>query len=185
MADENENNDDAQEAPKSGSPIKIIIIAVVATLIIGGGLVGGTMFFMGAFDDKPAAEQAEGDEAAEDGEEVAEEPAGPVQYHSMDPKFVISFKDQRSARFMQFSLQLMTRNNNVMGAIGAHMPAIRSSLLLLLSDTKYKEMTTREGKEKLLAAIVEDVNNTITKLSGDVDLGDGVLEAYFDSFVIQ
>ena len=184
MADEDTDKEkDEGQAGKAGpSTMKIVIIAVVASLILSGAMVGGAMMFMGG--DAEATAATEGEEVAE--EEAEEKKLGPPQYHSMDPKFVISFSDQRRARFMQFSLQLMTRDNEVMKMLDAHMPAIRSSLLMLFGSQKYEDMITREGKQKLLKDIVEDVNATLAKLSEDEDGETGVVnEAYFDSFVIQ
>jgi len=177
MADE---KDQAEEATKSGpSTMKIVIIAVIASVVLSGGMIGGFMMFMGD-DAEVAAEQAEDSE----GEEVAEMKLGPPQYHAMDPKFVISFSDQRRARFMQFSLQLMTRDNEVMKLIDAHMPAIRSSLLMLFGAQKYEDMITIEGKKRLLQEVVANVNETLQAVAADEDAG-VVEQAYFDSFVIQ
>lgn len=177
MADE---NDTQEEGAKSGpSTMKIVIIAVLASVLLSGAMIGGFMVFMG--DEAPAA-NAEGDDNTEAEEVVTE--LGPPQYHAMDPKFVISFSDQKRARFMQFSLQLMTRDNDVMKMLDAHMPAIRSSLLMLFGSQKYEDMITREGKQMLLDEVVKDVNKTLQKVADGEKPGE-VLEAYFDSFVIQ
>ncbi len=177
MADDKKEEGEAKSGP---STMKIVIIAVIASVILSGAMVGGAMMFMGG-DDATAAEGGEG-EAGEPVEKVL----GPPQYHSMDPKFVISFSDQRRARFMQFSLQLMTRDNDVMKMLDAHMPAIRSNLLMLFGSQKYEDMVTREGKQKLLKDIVKDVNATLAKIAEETGEEPGVVNAaYFDSFVIQ
>lgn len=181
MADENKQTEEGAEAPKSStSTAKIVIIAVLASVILSAGIGGGAFYFMGGMDPAPEA-TAEG----EDSEVEKEEPPKPPQYFSLDPKFVVSFSDQRKARFMQFSLQLMTRENDVMKDIEAHMPAIRSSLLMLFGVQKYDEMVSIEGKQKLLLATVTDVNQTLTKMTGSKEPVTGVEAAYFDSFVIQ
>jgi len=179
MAEEEEN----QEEEKGGaSTMKIVIIAVVAAVLLSGGMAGGAMYFMGVFDAKlEVTAQAEGED---DEAEVEEIPKGPPQYHSMDPKFVISFREQQSARFMQFSLQLMTRDNDIMKQIDAHMPAIRSNLLLLFGQQQYDDMVTRKGKEQLLKDVATDVNNTLAMLNDGEAPETGVEIAYFDSFVI-
>ncbi len=176
MAD---NKEKREEGGKTGpSTMKIVIIAVVASVVLSGGMIGGFMMFMGE-----DAEATSADQTAE-GEVAEEKKLGPPQYHSMDPKFVISFSDQRRARFMQFSLQLMTRDNDAMKLLEAHMPAIRSNLLMLFGAQKYDDMITIEGKQKLLKEVVANVNATLKKVAGDEAKG-VVNEAYFDSFVIQ
>lgn len=182
MAEE-EKEEAGAEAEKGGAPtMKVVIIAVLVSVLLSGGIVGGALVFLGMPGESETAENAE---EGEEGEEEEEEVKGPPQYHSMDPKFVISFSDQRKARFMQFSLQLMTRNNEAMKMIDAHMPAVRSSLLMLFGIQQYEDMVTREGKEKLLQDVVNDVNNTITAVNDGEPIEPGVEKAYFNTFVIQ
>jgi len=176
MADEKDKDQETKSGP---STMKIVIIAVIASVLLSGGMIGGFMMFMGD-DAEATAAQGEGSE----GEEVEEVKLGPPQYHAMDPKFVISFSDQRRARFMQFSLQLMTRDNEVMKLLDAHMPAIRSSLLMLFGAQKYEDMITIEGKKRLLQEVVTNVNETLRAVAPDEKTG-AVEQAYFDSFVIQ
>lgn len=181
-----ENDKDKEEAGgKSGpSTMKIVIIAVVLALVFGGGLVGATFYFVTNMNEEEAVvDQAEG----EDGEEAAEEaePAAPAQYHSMDPKFVVSFGDQTKARFMQFSLEIMSRDSEVIKKIQDHSPVIRSSLLMLFGSQSYDVMVTREGKEQLLQDAVNDINASLQKISGAQEPVKAVEAAYFNSFVIQ
>ena len=180
--EEEEKDTDAEEPKKGTSTLKIILISVVLSVLLGGGLVGGTMFFLGGDDgDKTAAAEDAADEDADEDEAEVEPPAGPVTYTAIDPKFVVSFNDQRKARFMQFELQIMTRDDMVKKDIDMHMPAIRSSLLMLIGSQDYEVVSTREGKEKLLTDITDNINTTLETL----DATSGVEAAYFDSFVIQ
>ena len=183
MAIEETNDEQETEEKKGGSSsLKIIIISVVLSVLLGGGLVGGTIFFLGDKDAESAAADAEaGDEADEEDAEEKAEATGPVVYTALDPKFVVSFHDQRKARFMQFALQIMTRDNAVTKDIEMHMPAIRSNLLMLIGSQDYEVVSTREGKEKLLADITDNINTTLDTL----DATSGVEAAYFESFVIQ
>ena len=181
MADE-EVIEEAPAPAKSGN-IKIIIIAVLAAVLLSGAVVGGALYFvMGQDGDAEASSE----EAEEDEEEVAEEiPLEPPQYHSMDPKFVVSFRDQRSARFMQFSIEVMARNKDIIKQVEEHSPAVRSSLLMLFDNQSYEMMSTREGKQKLLEEVIVDINTTLKKVTGEEELVASFEEAYFTSFVIQ
>ncbi len=193
--EEAQENEDAGK--KAGlSTAKIIIIAVTLTLLLGGGLVGGTFYFVSGMNpaqtsptkntaDKTVdSDEAENtDEEADDEEEVVEDKATePPQYYSMDPKFVVSFSNQKFARFMQFSLEIMSRDGDIIKKVETHNPVIRSSLLMLFGGQGYDEMVTREGKENLLNEVVADINSTLNKITGDAD---GIEAAYFTSFVIQ
>ena len=185
MAKEEQDKAAEDEGKKEGaSMLKVIIISVVLSVVLGGGLVGGTIFLLGDSDDsKTGASTEAGDEteeAAED-EESDKVPDGPVTYTEIDPKFVVSFDDQRKARFMQFGLQIMTRDSEVTKDIEIHKPAIRSNLLMLIGSQPYEIVSTREGKEQLLIDITNNINTTLDSLGAN----SGVEAAYFDSFIIQ
>ena len=176
MAEE-ENEEDSKKS--GGSSTKVVILAVVISIVLSGAMVGGALVFLGGDDDQ---QQAETEEDEEEEEDVADaEPTEPPIYHSMDPKFVVSFRDQKEARFMQFSLEVMARDRDVIEEIKTHSPAIRSNLLLLIDNQDSTTMSTREGKEQLLVEMTDDINNTIDNMGGK----SGVEAAYYNSFVIQ
>ena len=176
MAKEDKDKDGEEEEKKASNPMmKIVIIAVLASTILSGAVVGVVMFMMGGDD-------VEVEAGAESEEEVVEEVVlEPPVYQSIDPKFVVSFEDPDQARFMQFSLEIMTRDTTVIDAINLHMPAVRSSILLLVGSDQNASVTTREGKEELLVAIKDDMNATLESIGATA----GVEAAYFTSFVIQ
>jgi len=188
MAKEEEVEQENTEKKEGLSTVKIIIIAVVLSGVIGGGLVGGTFYFVSQMNSEQAAAAA-GTEGAADGEDAAAdvpaEPVKPPKYHSMDPKFIVSFGDSKGARFMQFSLEVMTRDDDVITKLDEHMPVIRSSLLMLFGGQPYEKMATREGKEKLLQEATEDINTSLKNLAGGKELASAVEATYFNSFVIQ
>lgn len=176
MAEESEDQESNNEG--GNSTMKIVIIAVVLSIVLSGGIAGGMMFFLGGDD----SEQTASEDAEDEEEEVAEaEPTEPPIYHSMDPKFVASFRDKKKARFMQFSVEIMSRDDDVIKSIKQHNPAVRSNLLLLVDNQQSEKMSTREGKEQLLVEITEDINQTLDSLGGT----SGVEAAYYNSFVIQ
>lgn len=182
MAKEEKAEQASEEGDKKAgaSTLKIVIIAVTVALLFGGGLVGATFYFVNNMNAEQAAAAAAGE-----GGEVEKKVIAPPQYHSMDPKFVVSFENQRKARFMQFSLEVMTREDESIKQLEAHRPAVRSSLLMLFGSQSYEEMVTREGKEKLLQQAVEDINKTLQEISGSSEPVTAIEAAYFDSFVIQ
>ena len=172
---EAENDEDKQKG--GGSSTKIVIIAVALSIVLSGAMVGGALMFLGGDNDEQQAETETDDEAEVDEAEATDPPI----YHSMDPKFVVSFRDQRKARFMQFSFEVMARDRDVIEEIKQHSPAIRSNLLLLVDNQDSEKMSTREGKEQLLVEMTNDINNTLESIGAT----SGVEAAYYNSFVIQ
>ena len=186
MADEAEVKEKEKEKEKKPlSTMKIIILAVVLASIISGGAVGLTMFLLADDSQQPAASakanDADTDDEEDEEDEEDEAVEGPPIYHRLDPKFVVSFGDQSNARFMQFTVQIMTRDKNVISQIKEHDPVIRSNLLLLFYNKTSDLMSSGEGKEQLLLEITEDINASLEKLTD----ASGVEAAYFESFLIQ
>ncbi len=186
MADKEDLDLDVKGKKSSGMKL-IIIILVVVLLLVGGG--GAAWYFLGM--PNPLAQQAE---MEEDDEAVADEDEprkkkkkkkkkdlGPPQYVELDPDFVIAFKDQRLARFMQLRVKLMSRDPEVIEVIEQYKPVLRNNLLLLYSSQKFEEIVTREGKEKLLEQSLDEVNRTLDEEAGI----DGVEAVYFTSFIAQ
>ena len=187
MAKEEKKGEKEEGAATQPSTMKVVLIAVVIAVLLSGGIVGGGFFVLSTqhAEQLAAAYSSGGEGDGEGGSEVAAESMAPPQYHSMDPKFVISFNDDSGSRFMQFSVEVMTRDKDVIKKIEEHMPVIRSSLLMLFGNQKYDQMLTREGKEKLLATTTDDINATLQKISGSATPLTAVEESYFTSFVIQ
>ena len=190
MAKEPEESENEEVEKKSApSTMKIVIVAVLFSVLLSGGLVGATFYFVSSMNTEQSSAAKDGettdeDEAADEDEEESE-PLAPPQYLSMDPKFVVSFRDQKSARFMQFSLEVMSRDSQAIEDIKTHMPVIRSSLLMLFGSQDFEVIATREGKEKLLIDATKDINTSLQKLAAKTELETVVEAAYFNSFVIQ
>lgn len=187
MAKEEET--DGAEVKAAPSMMKAVIISTAMSALIGGGMMGGMFLVVSGMhaEQLSAVMASAGGEDGEGGEGEAAEaiPAMPPKYFSMDPKFVVSFNNQTNARFMQFSIEIMSREGEVIKQVEEHMPVIRSSLLMLFGSQDYEVMVTREGKEKLLLDAMDDINTTLQKISGATEKTDLVEAAYFDSFVIQ
>jgi len=185
---EKEDLDLDVEGGKKPSKLKLIILILVVGLVFAGLGGAGAWYFLGM--PNPLAQQAGGggDEVADD--EEVEKPkkkrkkrrlGGPPLFSELDPDFVISFKDQRQARFMQLRVKLMSRDPEIIKVVDQYKPILRNNLLLLFSSQKFEDVVTREGKEKLLQLALEEVNRTLDKEADS----DGVEAVYFTSFVAQ
>ncbi|MDT8384999.1 MAG: flagellar basal body-associated FliL family protein [Gammaproteobacteria bacterium] len=187
MVDEDEN-EQAPAKPK-GSLITKILLFGVLPLMAGTILVVGSLFIAGvipgaADNATTVAADSEGEDGEEgDGEEGGEavEHTGPAVYMPIDPAFVVNFASQGKARFLQITVEVMTRDATVPDKVKLHMPVIRNNLMLLFSTQTYDTVSTLEGKESLREESLEVVQQILEEETGDP----GIEAVYFTSFVMQ
>lgn len=181
MADDN----DVEEEGGSGGLKKIIILAVVGLVLIGGS-VGGTLFFLGAFDDKPMAE-GEGSEGSEDsaeageGGEAAEDIKAAAIYIPLKPAIVVNYNSRGRQRFVEAKISLMLRSEAVLSAVELHMPMIRNSIVMTMGAQIYEDLQTPEGKEQLRQQLLKKTQEIVEAETGEP----GVEQVLFTNFVMQ
>jgi flagellar FliL protein len=169
MSDENKP---AESAPRKSR--KGLIIAIASVLVLGGG--GGGAYFA-------LAGKGEGEGAEKKAEKAAEPEARlPAQFVEMDPPFVVNFQPGSQARFLQVSVQLMTRELEMVHFIEHLKPIVRNDLLLLFGNKAVADVATPEGKEALRLATLEAVRKIIKAEGGKPEALEAV---YFTSFVMQ
>jgi len=154
-------------APKKKSG-KLLWI-MIAVVVCGGGA-GAWLVF------KPKAEAAGTNGAPPKAVHAA------AIYYKFDPPFVVNFGSEGSARYLQVTLEAMSRDAAVVEIMKANDPAIRNDLVLLLSGQQYATLMTPEGKEQLRAKTLQAIQHTVGAEGGDAKLVEAV---YFTSFVIQ
>ena len=162
-------------APKK-KPLLLIIAIVVAALAAGGGV----YFFVGGKKDK--AEAGEHGEKGEHGEEGEGGEKLPAQYVKLDPPFVVNFEAKGLMRFLQVTVEVMTRDPHTAELLEKNNPMIRNDLIMLFGSQKYEDISTREGKEKLRADALSTVGKIIESEGGKANK---VEQLYFTSFVMQ
>ena len=125
-------------------------------------------------------------EVAKDGKPVKEHKGAPL-YLPMDPPLVVSLEDQGSIRFLQVTVEVMSRDEHVIKALQTHMPVIRNNLLMLLGGQAISSLTNREDKEKIRQSALAEVRKVMKDNppeDEDEELG-AVEDLYFTSFVVQ
>jgi flagellar FliL protein len=160
----------AEEGEKKGGKLWLWI-AVAAVVLLGGGGAGYWYFFMQA-----------GPEAADAKAKAEKAPLAPPLYAALDPPFVVNFETEQLVRFLQVTVQLMSRDPATIDLLKANDPVIRNDLLLLFGNQKYDALATRQGKEKLRADALVTVRRSLASAGGDPKLLEAV---YFTSFVMQ
>lgn len=183
MAEAETDTTEAPAKPAGGLKSKLIIGTVALVLIGFGAVVGPAALdrLSGAPADAPA-ESAEGATADVTGTVAATPAAGPALYQSLLPPLIVNIKDAAGdVHFMQLSMEVMARDQNVVNAIREHTTVIRNNLILLYGSESYESVITREGKEKLLADGLAEIRSIMRP-----HVGGGEVEAlYFTALVVQ
>jgi flagellar FliL protein len=104
-----------------------------------------------------------------------------THYLPIDPPFIVNFTHLGALRYLQISIEVMYPQKDIIDRVVEHMPAIRNSLILLLSDQPYEKLSTFEGKEVLRGEMVAAVNNIVYR--GSVVEFPG--EMFITNFVMQ
>ncbi|HHO67868.1 MAG TPA: hypothetical protein ENK12_02445 [Gammaproteobacteria bacterium] len=172
-------------APKKSGKSKLIIIVVAVVLLLGVS-VTATLFLTGML----GGDEAVAEEGAADGakagakakkDKAAKKVKAPLNYVPLDPPFVVNFADDSEARFLQVTVELGTRDTEVIDQIKEHRPAIRNNLVMLFSSQDPVSLNSREGKEKLRSDTLAEVQKVLKAETGEA----GVEAVFFTSFVMQ
>lgn len=153
-----QNNNAAARRGSAWTTIALLLAAV---------LVGGAAWQLGWIGPQNAAGRPE--------------PLRVPQYFTLDPALIVNFEGGGRARYLQLGIELMTYDPKALDAIELHAPVLRNNLILLLSDKTYDELITREGKELLAEAALEEVRTVLTERHGSP----AVETLYFTNFVMQ
>lgn len=171
MAEE-ETEEVAVEETGGGLMKKVLLGGGALVLIVVGVVAGPTVMNL--------VSPAEDDAAAETEPEAPSNK--PEIYTSLHPPLIINFKDTLGDdHFMQMTLEVMSRDQGVINAVREHAPVIRNDLILLYSSAVYEEVTTRDGKEKMLSEGLVEVQRIMNERIGEP----GVEALYFTGLVIQ
>jgi flagellar FliL protein len=153
-------------APKGKMPL---LIGIAAAVLLAGG--GGAYFLLGK---KAGAAPAE--------EAPAEVHKAASLFVALEPPFVVNFERGAAARFLQITVQLMTRDPLMVEFLKSHDPIIRNDLLLLFAGQKVDEVATREGREALRESALQAVRKVI---EAEHEKPESLEAVYFTSFVMQ
>jgi flagellar FliL protein len=188
---------DGEKAPAAanGGKKKLLIIIAAAVLVLGGAG-GGAFFFMNKdhADEEVTADADEGEEAdakdakksksksKKDKKSKKSEPKAPALYVKYEPPFVVNFEAKGVMRFLQISMEVMTRDAPTSEVIKLHEPKIRNNMLMLLGSQTYDTLSSMEGKEGLRKQALATIAKVVEDEGGE---GKKVEDIYFTSFVMQ
>jgi flagellar FliL protein len=147
----------------------LLILISVGVLAIG---LGAALFLTHAFGRSKAAAHAS----------AQHKPSGPPLYLALDPAFVVNFQADQLVRFLQVSVEVMSRDPQTLDLLKNNDPVVRNDLLILLANQKYAVISTPAGKEQLRAEALAAVRKDLAQAGGDPNKLEAV---YFTSFVMQ
>lgn len=156
---------EADPAPQKKRSLPLWLIIAIATVVIGTGA-GGVM----ALHLIGSGVHGKG-----------KAPSGPPIYLPLKP-FVVNFQAGQGARYLQVTVQVMSRDPKTIALLKQNDPMVRNSLLLLLGGQQYKTLDTEAGKQKLRASVLAAIRKVAAENGGKPDRIDAV---YFTSFVMQ
>lgn len=145
-------------------------LLLVAGLLVTVAASGGGFWFWKSHSGGERAEQSK------------QEPLAPLQFHAIDPAFVVNFQSPGGARFLQVEVRVGSRDAKTIALLKANDPVIRNDLLLLFGAQDQASLSTREGKEKLRADTLAAVRRIIKAEGGEPERAEAV---FFTSFVMQ
>jgi len=151
-------DDTAAEAatPKKSKKLVIIIAVIVLALLAGGG---AAFFLLG------------GDDSADTSAEPAEPVRQPAIYTPIKDPFIINYSYHDRDRYMQVTLNTMTREPAIVEGMNLHMPSIRNRLISEFGKMDFEALQTDDGRVKLLATAKQVINSILTeeKIDGSVE----------------
>lgn len=177
-------------APKKKKKGKKLIL-MLALLVLAGGGAGAGLFFsgmLGAETEKPAKKDepqlvAKGSRPAKaEGEasSSAEPPKYESSYFQLEKEFTSNLKD--SAHLIQIGLAVSTPyDEKVIENLKSHELAVRSAVLMTISETDEELIFTAQGKKNLQKRLVKAINDVLKEKEG---FG-GVGNVYFTNFIVQ
>lgn len=172
MAEEDDLDLDVEGEGTSKKKLIIIVAGAAALLILLGV---AAWLLLGGEDEESDPEQA--GEAQQ--EEAVQALKGEMSYHDLSPVFVANLAG--NPRMLQVGLQLRIAYPELKGFIDHNAPALRHTIIDLLSAQDGQALRTREAKDKLREEIKAEINNLIKKYQGPGEVD----EVLFSSFVMQ
>lgn len=179
----------ADAAPKPKGK-KGLILGLVAVLLLAVAGAAWLLLARGGADEEEEA-------GAPPPAAHAGKPAAPPTYLPLEA-MVVNLADAGGEKFAQVGVTLELMDQETSDKVKAHLPSIRSAVLLLVSQRTSEELLTREGKDKLARDILREASAPLGyEVEGDEPAQDGkprrrarpafnpIYGVLFSSFIIQ
>ncbi|MEZ0497230.1 flagellar basal body-associated protein FliL [Sphingomonas sp. IW22] len=192
-----DNKEAAAKPKKKGGAMKWVLIGMGGLILAGGGI-GGGLYATGmiggshekAESDRPrlvprSEQKRPGEpEGGDGGGETTPEGEGGSEfasnYYTLEKEFTSNLAD--SVHFIQVGIAVSTPyDDKVINNLKTHEIAVRSAVLMALSETSEDQVFTAQGKQQLEKRLVKAINDTLKQKEGFGGIGN----VYFTNFVVQ
>jgi flagellar FliL protein len=116
--------------------------------------------------------------AADEAEEAAPKSSA---YVSLGDPMVLNLSGGKRLTFLQISADVLVADSDAERTIKVHVPAIRHSLIMLLSEQNAKDIKSPARREEIRQQATARVKGLIADLSGSQDVSD----VLFSSILVQ
>ena len=115
--------------------------------------------------------------------QAAEEEPVPTTsaYVSLGKPMVLNLSGTKRLTFLQISADVLVSDADAEETIKLHVPAIRHSLIMLLSEQKASDIKSPAKREEIRQQATAQVQSLMVALSGSTDVGD----ILFSSVLVQ
>ncbi|MDH3534714.1 MAG: flagellar basal body-associated FliL family protein [Gammaproteobacteria bacterium] len=108
-------------------------------------------------------------------------PPATSAYVSLGDPMVLNLSDSRKLTFLQISADVLISDADAEATIKTHVPAIRHSLIMLLSEQKAVDIKSPARREEIRQQATARIKGLIAELSGSQDVSD----VLFSSILVQ
>lgn len=103
------------------------------------------------------------------------------EFVAIDTPMIVNVFTRDTIHFAKATVQFKLKNPMQAGTVKTHLPALRHTLLMLMADRPYYELTTIAGKTRLRQQALEAVRQFMLENTGDPT----VEEVLFTSLILQ
>ena len=146
---------------------KLVVLLAVALLVLGGG--AGAWWYL---TQRGAAEAPSAD--------AKSAPAKAPIFVNLEP-FTVNLLEENGDHYLQVAVVYQVSDDKVIEQIKTYMPVLRSRILLMLSSKRPSDISTPEGKSKLVGELVAAARESVPGQTPER----GVTQAFLGAFVIQ
>lgn len=159
-------------------------------------LIGATVFYVlvaqtlsSVAEDVPSAEEAAEIPAQGDPSTVTPQEGVPAQglpntgsiYLPFKPPLVVNYGGVGRLKYIKADISVRLQDAKAANSVRHHMPYIRNNLVMLFSAQTEESISSQEGKDALRKEALQEVREVIMA----EDRQEGVIDLYFNSFLIQ
>jgi flagellar protein FliL len=112
----------------------------------------------------------------------AENPeTGPVlEYIAMEPHFIVNLQGARRS-YLKTDIRLLVEGKESAETIKVHSPALRHSLIMLISEYSSGLLETAEQREEFRRKALQESRATLDQYAS----GKGLIDLFFTEFLVQ